>query len=241
MRIPDDSFLKTLPIAHRGLHDAKKGIPENSCAAFENARLCGYAAETDVRFTKDGKLVAFHDDDLERMTGERAKVIDRTYAELCKLRLDGTSEKIPLFSELLELIDGKIPLLIEIKNQPERKDIVQETLRTLSGYRGEFALQTFHPLYLLQIKRLAPHILRGQLGTFIPKFSPQNHVVKNMSLNFLTSPDFISYNIENLPFSKARRKDTLLLSWTVRDHETLQKAQKYADNIIFEDVRPDLS
>ena len=99
-------------------------------------------------------------------------------------------------------------------------------------------MQSFDPRILLRVKKLAPHILRGQLGCFYEKFTPKWYVVKHMCLNFLTKPDFISYRVGDLPFGRARRKDTLLLCWTVCDEDGLGRAERYADNFIFENIRP---
>ena len=109
MRIPKSSFLYTTPIAHRGLHDARAGIPENSYAAFSHAAREGYAIGTDVHLTADGQIAVFHDDDLLRMTGERGGICGKTFRQLSELRLLGTEERIPLFPEFLEFIGGKVP------------------------------------------------------------------------------------------------------------------------------------
>ncbi len=238
MRIHADSFLLKTPIAHRGLHDAGAGIPENSYAAFAAAVREGYAIELDVRFSSDGKIVVFHDDSLARMTGENADVAQKTYGELSSLRLLETQEHIPLFEEVLESVDGKVPLLIELKDQHGRKGLTQGTISALKNYKGEFALQSFHPLYLLEMKKLAPDILRGQLGCFYQKFSFSRYIVKNMNLHALTDPDFISYNIDDLPFRKARKKGTALLGWTVRTQEEYNRVRPIVDNFIFEKIRP---
>ena len=238
MRIPKDSFLLTLPIAHRGLHDAASGIPENSLAAFRRAAEEGYAAELDVHFSADGKIVVFHDDNLLRMTGVDAPVSSLTAAELSRLRLSGTDERIPLLTEVIELLDGKTPLLVEIKDQHGRKGLVQATAALMQNYRGEYALQSFHPLYVAEMKRCAPHVPRGQLGCGYEHFSIRRFIVKNMHLNFLTKPDFISYNADDLPFSRARRKDAALLAWTVRSEEEYARLANIADNVIFEKFRP---
>lgn len=238
MRISEDSFLLTTPIAHRGLHDAAAGVPENSYAAFSRAVSGGYAIEIDVHFSADRQIVVFHDDSLLRMTGEDAAVAEKTAKELSALRLGGTQERIPLFAEFLEYIGGKAPLLIEIKDQSGRKGLTEQTVRLLSRYKGEYALQSFNPLYLLEMKKYAPSVLRGQLACSYEKFTPKRYVVKNMNLNPLTKPDFISYCTEDLPFRKARRKETALLAWTVRTQDEYERIKGIADNVIFENIRP---
>ena len=153
MRIPENSFLRTTPIAHRGLHDIKKGIPENSYAAYQAAIDKNYAIEMDVRFSKYGKLVVFHDDTLDRITEAKGPAISKTRNELLELHLQGTQQKIPVFEEFLEFVGGKAPILIELKNVPERKDLVRATLAALKNYKGEFALQSFQPKYVYQMKK----------------------------------------------------------------------------------------
>ena len=243
MRIPENSFLRTTPIAHRGLHDIKKGIPENSYAAYQAAIDKNYAIEMDVRFSKDGKLVVFHDDTLDRTTEAKGPAISKTRNELLELHLQGTQQKIPVFEEFLEFVGGKAPLLIELKNVPERKDLVRAKLAALKNYKGEFALQSFQPKYVYQMKKQAPQILRGQLATIPLKEeimpAVQKWALKNMPFHFLTKPDFISFNIANLPFSKARRKNALLLGWTARTEEEYLRVKPMIDNVIFEYITPE--
>ncbi len=240
----DISFLKDIPIAHRGLHDGNVlggDIPENSKKAFERAIERGYTIEMDVRLSKDNKIIVFHDDDLVRMTGVNGKVVDYTYEELQNFSLNKTEEKIMLFCDFLKLVDGKVPLLIELKDMPKKRGFVKMVYEELKGYNGKFAIQSFNPLYVRKIKKLDKTILRGQLATLIV---PSNiswfnsMVISKMLLNFITKPDFISFDIRGLPYKKARRKNTLLLGWTIRTEEDYKKAVKYVDNIIFEHINP---
>lgn len=237
MRIQKDSFLLTTPIAHRGLHDAALGIPENSYAAYARAAEEGYAIEIDVHLTADGQIAVFHDGTLRRMTGAPGKIQEKTFRELSSLRLLDTDERIPLFNELLEFIGGKVPLLIEIKDH-NPKELTAKTIEALQNYRGEFALQSFDFRCLLRAKKIAPALLRGQLGGFSAKFSIPNYIVKHMNMNAFTSPDFISYNIENLPYRPARRQGTVLLGWTVRTQVQYDRVKDIVDNVIFENIRP---
>ncbi|MDE7158502.1 MAG: glycerophosphodiester phosphodiesterase, partial [Clostridiales bacterium] len=133
------SFLKNIPVAHRGLHD--NIYPENSMGAFRAAMREGYSIEMDVRLSKDGKLVVFHDDNLERMTGANLAVVDYTWEELSRLKLAGTNERIPLFSEFLKTVNGQVPLLIEIKNVPSAntKTFIKQIADELKDYNGLYA------------------------------------------------------------------------------------------------------
>lgn len=236
MRIPENSFLRRLPVAHRGLHGQ---FPENSMPAFRAAAEAGYAIETDVRLSADGVPVLIHDADTLRMTGTAGKVSDLTLKQLQALRLGGSAEHIPALAELVPLLAATgTPLLLELKDVAPRRELAEKSLALLEGSGIEFAVQSFDPRILLRVKKLAPHILRGQLGCFYEKFTPKWYVVKHMCLNFLTKPDFISYRVGDLPFGRARRKDTLLLCWTVCDEDGLGRAERYADNFIFENIRP---
>ena len=120
--------------AHRGLHDIKKGIPENSIPAFQAAIEAGYGIELDVHLTKDGKLVVFHDDDFRRICGEKGKVEETDYARMRTYRLSRTGEKIPLLSEVLRLVDGKVPLLIEVKLPSADTEVCRRLDEELQGY-----------------------------------------------------------------------------------------------------------
>ena len=163
-----DSFLCKTPIAHRGLHE---GVPENSRAAFARAIEEGYAIETDVRRTKDGTLVVIHDDNLKRMTGTEGKVSRTSYRELADLRLCGTEEKIMTLQEFLEYVDGRAPVLLEVKDLYTVVNFPREVVHVMQQYRGEYALQSFNPFYVHRFKQLAPDVLRGQLAVGI--FSPE--------------------------------------------------------------------
>ena len=236
-RIKKDSWIITRPAAHRGLHGA--GIAENSNTAFTNAMENNYPIETDVQITSDGEIVIFHDDNLKRMTGLDCLIRNLTYADTQKLRLGNTEDKIIKFDEFLKLIGGKVPLLIEIKTQPE-KGITDKVLAALKDYKGEFAIQSFDPRQILEVKKKRPDILRGQLATpkkddKLPKI--KNFVLTKMPLNFLTKPDFINTEVTYLPVKKKYRKYKILC-WTVKDEEQKKKAETYADSYVFENVRP---
>lgn len=243
------SFLFNIPIAHRGLHDVE--IPENSYAAFSGCINAGYAIETDVRFTKDKKVIIFHDDNLKRMTGRDEKVCNLTYEEISALRLKDTDEKIPLFSEFLSFVNGRVPILIEIKHVGEIKGIVEETVRLLKGYKGEYAFQSFNPLYVRKAKKLSPDKFCGQLASDGTKedfsSSPalwqlKSFCMKRLMFNFISKPDFLSYNADDMPYKKAIRfkekPDKLLLCWVVRDEDEYKKISPLSDNVIFEYIRP---
>lgn len=242
----ETSFLRELPVAHRGLHDG--ALPENGIGAFRAAIAAGYAIETDVRLSADHKLVVFHDDSLLRMTGANLDVYDCTAEELSRLRLAGTQEHIPLFEEFLSEVNGRTPLLIEIKNMPQvdKKAFIQAVARALEGYDGIFAIQSFVPSYVKLFKKLRPDVPCGILaGAGFCKRDLGNSpfwrikacVLKNMSLS--KNADFISYAFRDYPNKATERYKGTKLAWTVRSPEDEAYARKYADNIIFENYIPE--
>lgn len=235
-RINQNSFLLKTPIAHRGFHNEK--IPENSPAAFKAAMEKNYAIETDIRITRDKKVIVFHDDSLERMCNISGRVIEKDLSEIQKLNLKNSGEKIITLSEFLKLIDGKVPLLIEIKNDGKVGVLESLAIEELKTYKGEFAVQAFNPFVLKYFKINAPEILRGILScyfkgeklAFYKKF-----LLKRMRFNKSSEPDFISYAIENLPNRYVEKyKNLPLIAWTIRTKEGLAKAKALQANIIFE-------
>ena len=191
------------PVAHRGIHD-NKTVPENSLPAFNAAAEAGCGIELDVQFTKDRQLVVFHDDNLSRMCGDDRLVIDVTYDELSKMRLLDSDEKIPLLSEVLETVGGRVPLLIEMKNE---RRVVWELPRALysimKDYKGVYAIESFNPMFLRKYKKFDKTIARGMLSMRFGEFKDQcrRHqrlialTLENLMWNFMAKPDFIAYRI----------------------------------------------
>lgn len=237
--------LAITPIAHRGLHES--GVPENSLAAFRAAAEAGYCIETDVRFSKDGTLVVFHDNDLSRMTGDPRRVEELTCRELKELRLGGTDERIPLLSELFEAADG-VPLLVEIKSMPfaKGKEVASALAPLLDAYRGEYAVQSFDPFYVKAYKSLRPAIFCGLLAKaryddhdVAPPFRAfKKRRLENMT--FCRNPDFLSFLFSDFPTPRTEKFRGTKFAWTIRSPEEEAIARKYADNIIFENYRPKL-
>ncbi len=238
------SWLVETPIAHRGLHD--KLSPENSLSAFEKAVEKGYAIELDVQLLADDTVVVFHDDSLSRMTGNDGYIKFLNKEDLKVLKLAGSKESIPTFEEVLKLVDGRTPILVEIKNGNTKVGkLEQSVIDLLKNYKGEYAVQSFNPFSLNYFKLHAPKILRGQLSgyfkgeklAFVKKF-----LLKRMSFNKnVSEPNFISYDASTLPNRFVRKYKRLpLLAWTVRSKEEYLKTIKYCDNIIFENFIPEI-
>lgn len=231
-----NSFIVSKYIAHRGYHT--ENAPENSLAAFQNAIDAGFGIELDIQRISDGTIVVFHDESLSRMTGKDGYVRMLKKSDLKKYKLKGTEECIPTFSEVLKLVDGRVPLLIEIKNDGKVGEFEKDVLASLKNYKGEFAIQSFNPFVLLWFKENAPEIMRGQLSSFfkgekVPFL--RKCVLKRMKFNKQTKPDFISYNAKDLPNRFVKKYNDLpLLAWTIKSNEDFMKAVKHCDNMIFE-------
>ena len=243
MRIDNNYWLLTTPVAHRGLWG--EDIIENSLLAYKNAVEHGYPIEIDLYSSRDGEIFSFHDYTLERMTGEKGNIFDNTAKELKELYLldnDGrkTDQKIPTFKEVLEVAKGKVPLLIEIKSQPD-KTVVDKVVKILNSYSGEFAIQSFDPRQIIRVKRLAPHFIRGVLTTKIySKALPfiKRMMVSRMLLNPFIKPDFISCSFEDLPLKKKTTKNIPVIAWTITNQTDYEKIKPFARNIIFEKFIP---
>lgn len=239
-RIDRIKWLVEVPFAHRGLHTGDDIIPENSTAAFERAVDYGYAIELDVRLSSDGRVVVFHDKSLYRMTGVNGFIDNLTWAEIKGLKLLGSKYSIPLLKYVLKLIDGKVPLLIEVKNTGMPGPLEQALVDTLKGYKGKFAVQSFNPLSLKYFKENAPGIIRGQLSgclkgenlAYYKKF-----LIRYLLLNSLSSPSYVAYEIGCFPKWMAncqRRKGIYLLGWTSKSLDDHERAKEIFDNVIFE-------
>lgn len=236
------AWLAEVPFAHRGLHDS--AAPENSLAAIQKAVAAGYGIEIDVHLSADGRVVVFHDYNLKRMTGLDKELKDLTWAQLQELRLAGTEQRIPLLTEVLDLVGGQVPLLVEIKNEGKVGPLEQAVIEDLRGYDGDFALQSFNPFVLRYVRDAAPDFIRGQLSSSFKgdDLAPiKVFLLKYLLLNFISRPVFVSYACGALPKWFARRlrqKGLYLLAWTAKDVDEYIGAREIFDNVIFEGFTP---
>ncbi len=237
-----DSWLVNRYIAHRGLHDTEH--PENSLSAFQNAIDNGYAIEIDVREIGDGTVVVFHDDTLKRISGMDGYVKNiPTKDNLKKYKLNGTKESIPTLKQVLKLVNGQVPLLIEIKNNDKVGSLEESVLAELKKYKGEYAVQSFNPYVLEWFKKNAPEIWRGQLAS---KFKNEKmgcikkFLLSRMALNKKVSePHFISYKFNEIPrVCSTKFKGLPLITWVVSSQHDYMSVVKKCDNIIFEGFTP---
>lgn len=229
--------------AHRGLHKKDKTIPENSLAAFERASAYGYGMELDVQLSKDGQVVVFHDDTLDRVCGVDSRVDEKTYDELSQLSLCGTTQTIPLFSEVLKTVRGRGPLIVELKNGKRNEELCEKTYALLSKYSGEYCIESFNPFIVRWFKKNAPEVIRGQLANppkdYNGEVGPITAVILgNCLLNFLARPQFIAYKITPKPFTVklCEALGAMKVAWTSHDWVN----EKFYDAVIFEFYKPKL-
>ena len=233
--------------AHRGLHSRDKSIPENSLSAFKAAVEAGYGIELDLQFSKDEQIVVFHDDTLNRVCGVDGRVDAYTLSELREMHLCGTDERIPLFSEVLELVGGKVPLLVEFKNGPKNDLLCEKTLPMLRAYKGDFCIESFTPFIVKWFKKNAPDILRGQLSAPAKEFKGELQpfaafMLSHCYTNVLCRPHFISYHKEKnyLSVRLADRLGAMRFVWTVRPSDDIRALERKNDAVIFEFYTPGL-
>ena len=226
--------------AHRGLHARDRSIPENSLPAFELAARSGYGIELDVQLSKDGEVVVFHDDTLDRVCGVHARVDELSWAELQELRLCGTEYGIPLFSEVLAVVRGRTPLIVELKTGKRNRELCEKTYALLSDYRGDACVESFNPLIVGWFRIHAHDLLRGQLAAPMRNYKEQSRpaafLLSHCLLNVFGRPQFIAYKIGYRPptVRLAERMGAMRVGWT--SHEPKNEAHR--DAVIFEFYRP---
>ena len=243
---PDTGLFKKMYFAHRGLHDNEGDAPENSMAAFRKAVEAGYGMELDVHVAKDGIPVIFHDSKLERMCGVDGEIRDYTYEELKQFTLADSGEHIPKLEELLLMVDGQVPLIVEIKLDEADASCCAVIDKMLRAYDGEYCIESFNPMVLWWFRRHHNEVIRGQLSSNLCKNSGHRKIysflITHLLLNFLTKPDFIAYDHEFMqePGRRICRKlyRNPAAAWTIRSVEELEKARREFDIFIFESFMP---
>ncbi|MBN2758980.1 MAG: phosphodiesterase, partial [Rhodobacteraceae bacterium] len=226
--------------------------PENSRAAIAAALSAGYGIEIDLQASADGVAMVFHDDHLDRLTRAKGLVAARTRAELTRLRLRGTSERIPTLREVLALVEGRVPLLVEIKDQsgnlgPADGRLEADTAKALADYKGPVAVMSFNPHSMAAMTRLAPNIPRGLVTcAFAPEDWPDVPPARRAELASLaavseTGASFISHDWRALGMdavAKLKAQGLPVLCWTIRSPAQEAEARQVADNITFEGYTP---
>lgn len=200
------TWLTAGPVAHRGDWTAGPERPENSLAAFASAADHSLAIELDVQLTVDGGVVVLHDKDLARMTGQPGLVTDTPLAEVKQRRLLGGSQTVPTLPEVLALVDGRVPLFVEIKDQPKVGPLEDAVARELAAYDGRVAVMSFNPFSLARMASVAPDVMRGQLsGDFAGENLPWYEVflLRNLLMNWTSKPDFVAMQFDLVPSATA--------------------------------------
>ena len=235
------SWLLNNPIAHRGLHNFE--FPENSLPAFDNAVNHGFAIELDVRIIDDNTVIVFHDEKLSRIANHDGYVSNLKASDLKDIRLGKTEYGIPTFEQVLEAVNGRVPLLIEIKKSEQSYALEERVIEMLKPYNGEYAVQSFDPLSMQFFYKNAPQIMRGQLSSYfhhadldVPRREKKR--LKKLKYNDISHPDFIAYKVTNLPNKYVTNAGLPVLAWTIRSELVAQKAQNFCDNYIFEGFIP---
>ncbi|MFN3663053.1 glycerophosphodiester phosphodiesterase family protein [Yoonia sp.] len=246
MMLPD-AFLAR-PIAHRALHDRKAGRVENSLASITAAMDAGYGIEMDVQLSIDGHAMVFHDDMLDRLTAQTGPVRARSRADLEKIALTDDAGTIPTLDDVLALVAGRVPLLIEIKDQdgnmgPAVGLLEEATCQALAGYRGDVALMSFNPHSMAACRTFAPDIPRGLVTSgYNPMFWPELTPATCGHLRAIPDYDrvgacFISHEATDLDRARVaeiKATGAPILCWTIRSAEAEAKARQIADNVTFE-------
>lgn len=243
----DKQFLNT-PLAHRGLHAINSGVPENSIAAFRAAIARGYGIECDLQISSDGQAMVFHDEELDRLTDETGRVDKQNARDLGHIALIGGNAGIPTLAELLDEVAGRVPLLIEIKDQdgalgPNTGALEAEAARLLLDYSGPVAVQSFNPNAIEMFHAHAPTVETGLVTCDFTDESwdyvPKSRRIQLTAMRDLerANASFISHDHSDLKsahVAAVKARGLNVLCWTVCSKADEKKARKVADNITFE-------
>lgn len=244
----DIDAIKQVYFAHRGYYSGEMGIPQNTIEAFTRAIDHGYGIELDVHLTKDLKLAVIHDDNLKNLCGYDGIVEEMTMDQLKKLRIQGTDCTIPSFPEVLQLVAGRVPLLVEVKGFGV-KGMMPVVMAELDKYKGLYCIESFNPAHLRWLKKNRPHVLRGQLAC---KNGWQHmkdlkkkigcFISEKLLFNFVSRPDFIAYSFEDLdrlPIRLCKKMGAYIAGWTIKNQADVDTCRKKGGQVfIFENIRP---
>jgi glycerophosphoryl diester phosphodiesterase len=247
------SWLVARPIAHRGYHNVGQGRIENTLPAVMAAVERGFAIEVDIQLTGDGEAVVFHDETLDRLTGETGPLMGRTAKELARVPFKGSADaRIFTLNELFEAVAERVTLVVEIKSQWTRArsmPLVARAVEVARGYQGPLAFKSFDPDIVTELYRLAPGIARGIVADRTDDLHYYGHLsrMERFALRHLlhaprSRPDFVSYCIDDLPMpgpTLLRKLGKPLMTWTVRRPEQRAKAATHADQMVFEGFDPE--
>ncbi len=239
-------WIKSRPIAHRGLHDVGNGVIENTFSAFASAIKHNYAIECDLQISSDGEAMIFHDDTLDRITKSSGAVKAMTAKQLQQVNFDSTDDKIQTLAQLLEQVNGQVSLVLELKTLRDGDiSLAKRAIEVLSGYKGNVSLMSFAPNLVSAVKTFAPKIARGAVAL------PQSEEYWNIpalssdpSVTYMDiiEPDFLSYDVRAFPSPFAQKfvaDAKPVITWTIKSQEMADFASTYSDQITFEGFLPD--
>ena len=241
----DLSQMEGYHYTHRGYHDGNVAVPENSLAAFQAAVDAGYGIELDIQLSSDKIPMVFHDADLQRACGVEGKIWDYTCEELQQMKLFGTEETIPTLAEVLELIDGQVPILVEYKMDKVDTDVCAYSHELLKNYDGPYAVQSFHPFALFWYRRNASDVPRGILAKNFLREAQENgekatvvdFLTTNLMLNVISYPDFIAYDYQDADYyalKLCRLMGAKTSTWTLKDPAHYEQVKGQFDLYTFE-------
>ena len=248
--MPRLAWLTARPIAHRGLHDASAGVVENTASAFAAAIAGGYAIETDLQISADGEAFVHHDDALGRLTEGSGRLAAMTAGEIEAVRFKATRDRIMTLGDLCDFVAGRATLVIELKSHFDGdRRLVQRSADVLANYRGPVAVMSFDPAMIEVVRWIAPHLTRGIVAERhyahhewdrFPR--AEKHGMAMLLHATRTRPHFIAYGVKDLPAAAPLIARTIfrlpLLTWTVRSEADRRTAARWADQMIFEGIRP---
>ena len=247
MAAPD--WLTSRPIAHRGLHDAARGIVENTASAVTAAIAGRYGIEVDLQISADGEAMVHHDDALGRLTDGAGALAAMTATELQRVPYRATADRMMTLGDLCDLVAGRVTLVLELKSRFDRDDrLVARVAAVLASYAGAAAAMSFDPFLVAGLRHAMPRLPRGIIAQrrfddaeWANLTAWQRRGLAHLLHAPWTRPDFVAYRVDDLPAPATRLARWLglpVLTWTVRTPEQRQRAATYADQMIFEGVRP---
>lgn len=240
-------WLTARPIAHRGLHDAAAGIIENTPSAVRAAIAANYGIEVDLQITADGEAMVFHDDALGRLTEGTAALANQTAAALKSVPFKRTADRMITLGELCDLVAGRVLLVLELKSRFDSDlRVARRAAAVLAAYPGPVAAMSFDPGLVHALRQFAPNLLRGIVAERHFEEAPGKPPGYPLALGWLlhapwSRPQFVAYSVKDLPApapTVARLLGYPVLTWTVRSNTDLNHARRYADQAIFEGIRP---
>lgn len=231
------AWLTEHPIAHRGYHDLNRTVWENTLAAFERAVEAGFAIECDLHLAADGVPVVFHDDMLERLCSLPGRTRDKLSTELALLTVGGTRERIPTFKQLLALVAGRVPIVVELKGcEGDDDDFAGAVLEDLDGYEGPVALMSFDHWLLRDLRALECPYPLGLTAEGQRNEDLQRHEdAMRLGLDFVS---YCAFHLPNRFIDGVRESGKPVITWTVRDEAALAHSMRHADQITFEGFDP---